>query len=115
MEHHELTAVGQEQFWETFLERDVICFLIVCHVFIDLCRASFETNIPKALTLCRAVGYVHEGEMFVRDHAKAVGDAALHLVPALGHLVQELQNPDAEIGKARMPSVVGDPLVQDSQ
>ena len=52
--------------------------------------------------------------MVVRDHAEAVRDVALHLVPALGHLVQELQDPGAEVGEARMPPVVGDPLVQDS-
>ena len=50
----------------------------------------------------------------MRDHAEAVRDVALHLVPALGHLVQELQDPGAEVGEARMPPVVGDPLVQDS-
>ena len=52
--------------------------------------------------------------MVVRDQAEVVRDLALHLVPALSHLGEEPQDPGAELGEARMPPVVGDPLVQDS-
>ena len=47
----------------------------------------------------------------MRDDAEVVGHVALQLVPALGHLRGELQDPGAELGQARVPSVVGDPLV----
>ena len=52
--------------------------------------------------------------MVVRDQAEVVHDVAFQLFPAFGHLVQEIQEPSAEVGEARMPSIVGDSPVQDS-
>ncbi len=45
------------------------------------------------------------------DDAEVVGHVALQLVPALGHLGEELQDARAEIGQARVPLVVSDALV----